>query len=69
VLDRRKFLLGAVPVRMGAARESATVMTAADAHVDGYPTVQAVRWIGETVAGNRGSPGIRVFHSASSVAR
>lgn len=64
MLNRRKFLLGAVPVLMGAAREPATVMTAADAHVDGYPTVQAVRWIGEKLSQETaGRLGIRVFHS------
>lgn len=64
MLDRRQFLLGALPVLMGAAREPATVLTAADAHVDGYPTVQAVRWIGERLhEETSGRLGIRMYHS------
>jgi tripartite ATP-independent transporter DctP family solute receptor len=64
MLDRRQFLLGAVPVLMGAAREPATVLTAADAHVDGYPTVEAVRWIGQRlVEETAGRVGLRMYHS------
>src|ERR1700742_2903247 len=38
--------------------------TAADVHVDGYPTVEAVRWIGETLARETGGRlGVRVYHS------
>ena len=49
---------------IGAAREPATVLTAADAHVDGYPTVQAVRWIGERLHDETsGRLGIRMYHS------
>jgi len=39
-------------------------LTAADVHVDGYPTVEAVRWMGETLAHETGGRiGIRVYHS------
>jgi tripartite ATP-independent transporter DctP family solute receptor len=38
--------------------------TAADVHVDGYPTVEAVRWIGETLARETGGQlAVRVYHS------
>jgi tripartite ATP-independent transporter DctP family solute receptor len=40
------------------------VLTAADVHVNGYPTVEAVRWIGETLAREtQGRLGIRMYHS------
>ncbi len=43
---------------------SAVVLTAADVHVDGYPTVEAVRWMGETLAREtQGRISIRVYHS------
>jgi tripartite ATP-independent transporter DctP family solute receptor len=43
---------------------STTLLTAADVHVDGYPTVEAVRWMGETLAREtHGRISIRVYHS------
>jgi len=43
---------------------SETVLTAADVHVDGYPTVEAVRWMGEVIHRETGGRlGIRVYHS------
>ena len=40
------------------------VLTAADVHVDGYPTVEAVRWMGQTLHRETGGRlGIRVYHS------
>jgi len=43
---------------------SETVLTAADVHVDGYPTVEAVRWMGEVLHRETGGRlGIRVYHS------
>jgi tripartite ATP-independent transporter DctP family solute receptor len=40
------------------------VLTAADVHVNGYPTVEAVRWMGDTLAREtRGRLGIRIYHS------
>ena len=39
-------------------------MTAADVHVDGYPTVQAVRWMSERIAAQTdGRLRIRVYHA------
>lgn len=64
MIDRRRFLLGAVPVLMGAARPAGTVLTAADSHVAGYPTVEAVRWIGERLREQTsGRLDIRQYHS------
>jgi tripartite ATP-independent transporter DctP family solute receptor len=41
-----------------------TMLTAADVHVDGYPTVEAVRWMGEVLQRETGGRlGIRVYHS------
>jgi tripartite ATP-independent transporter DctP family solute receptor len=40
------------------------LMTAADVHIDGYPTVQAVRWMGERIAAQTdGRLRIRVYHA------
>ena len=40
------------------------VLTAADVHVNGYPTVEAVRWMGETLAREtHGRLAIRIYHS------
>jgi tripartite ATP-independent transporter DctP family solute receptor len=40
------------------------LMTAADVHVDGYPTVQAVRWMSERIAERtNGRLRIRVYHA------
>ena len=42
----------------------AKLLTAADVHVAGYPTVEAVRWIGQRLAEATGDElGIRVYHS------
>lgn len=39
-------------------------LTATDVHVSDYPTVQAVRWIGERLAAEtNGRLGVRVYHS------
>jgi tripartite ATP-independent transporter DctP family solute receptor len=57
-------MLGAVPLLLGAARPPQTVLTAADAHADHYPTVEAVRWIGDRLQEEtNGRLGIRVYHS------
>lgn len=43
---------------------SGGLMTAADVHVDGYPTVQAVRWMSEQIeAATQGRLKIRVYHA------
>lgn len=40
------------------------VLTAADVHVDGYPTVEAVRWMSEMISRETGgSLSFRVYHS------
>ncbi|MBL8273145.1 MAG: TRAP transporter substrate-binding protein, partial [Xanthomonadales bacterium] len=49
MLSRRALLAGgaALALARNAGAAPATVLTAADVHVDGYPTVMAVRRIGE----------------------
>jgi tripartite ATP-independent transporter DctP family solute receptor len=42
----------------------ATVLTAADVHVDGYPTVEAVRWMGRRIEQDTGGRiSLRMYHS------
>lgn len=67
-MNRREMLvaMGAVAASQTRLAGAATngVMTAADVHVDHYPTVEAVRWMGrkiETETGGRLS--IRVYHA------
>jgi tripartite ATP-independent transporter DctP family solute receptor len=55
---------GASSVAPKAGNTASNLFTAADVHVDGYPTVEAVRWMGETLARETGGQlGIRVYHS------
>jgi tripartite ATP-independent transporter DctP family solute receptor len=69
VITRRDALLGLVSGAIATPRplsadDAARVMTAADVHVAKYPTVEAVRWIGEQLAAATGDRlGIRVYHS------
>jgi tripartite ATP-independent transporter DctP family solute receptor len=43
---------------------SGAVLSASDVHVPDYPTVQALRWMGETIARESGGElSIRVYHS------
>jgi tripartite ATP-independent transporter DctP family solute receptor len=72
MLTRRRFLAAATGVGVAplafadgeVKRSASTVLTAADVHVDGYPTVEAVRWMGETLAREtQGRINIRVYHS------
>jgi tripartite ATP-independent transporter DctP family solute receptor len=67
MVTRRRVLIG-----LGAGLATATrawpatsrVLTAADVHVAGYPTVEAVRWIGERLsAATDGKLQVRVYHS------
>ncbi len=52
---------GALPA-LGAGRDG--VMTATDVHVEDYPTVQAMRWIGQTLERETGGRlRIRLYHS------
>jgi tripartite ATP-independent transporter DctP family solute receptor len=67
-MNRREILLGAGAVGLAcatptlAARQA--VMTAADVHVDHYPTVEAVRWMGRQLeAATQGRLRIRVYHA------
>jgi tripartite ATP-independent transporter DctP family solute receptor len=54
----------AVATRARAAAALQTVLHAADVHVAGYPTVEAVRWIGERLAAATGGElGLHVYHS------
>lgn len=47
-----------------AGRSAGSPMTAADVHVDGYPTVEAVRWISRVIGEQTGGRlSIRVYHS------
>ena len=68
MLTRRAVLLGAgaacAGIRPSAAHAKTTVLTAADVHVDRYPTVEAVRWMGQRLARETGGRlDVRVYHS------
>jgi tripartite ATP-independent transporter DctP family solute receptor len=66
-MNRRELLLaaGAAALPSGlAAAASPGLLTAADVHINGYPTVEAVRWMGERIAQlTQGRLRIRVYHS------
>jgi tripartite ATP-independent transporter DctP family solute receptor len=66
-MKRRDLLLaagaGVLPVHWANAASQA-VLTAADVHINGYPTVEAVRWMSERIAQlTRDRLRIRVYHS------
>jgi tripartite ATP-independent transporter DctP family solute receptor len=68
MLTRRDALLLCAGGALAATRPLAAMpdrlLNAADVHVSGYPTVEAVRWIGERLAAATGGElGIRVYHS------
>ena len=68
MLTRRTLLLAAgaacAGIRPVTARAKGTVLTAADVHVNGYPTVEAVRWMGKMLAREtEGRLDVRVYHS------
>jgi len=66
MLSRRALLAGgaALALARNAGAAPATVLTAADVHVDGYPTVMAVRRIGEILERETGGRlGTRVYHA------
>src|SRR5262245_50424224 len=69
MLTRRRFIAaatgaGLAPLAFAAEPASSISLTAADVHVDGYPTVEAVRWMGQTLAREtQGRINIRVYHS------
>ncbi len=68
MMNRREMLVGisalcASNSRLAAAA-SGSLMTAADVHVDGYPTVEAVRWLGKKLQQETdGRLDIRVYHA------
>ena len=68
-MNRRDALIGlgavcAAHSRAATALAADGLMTAADVHVDGYPTVQAVRWMSERIAAQTdGRLRIRVYHA------
>jgi len=67
-MNRREILVGlgalcATHSRFASA-QSNTLLTAADVHIDGYPTVEAVRWIGRKLQQETaGRLNIRVYHA------
>jgi len=67
LITRRELLAGAVAAAClprTAAAEPGLLLRAADVHVDRYPTVEAVRFIGEVLERETGGRiGIRVYHS------
>ena len=68
MLTRRAVLLGAgaacAGIRPSIGHAKSIVLTAADVHVDGYPTVEAVRWMGKMLAREtEGRLDVRVYHS------
>ena len=66
-LTRRAFLGGGAALCISAVARGevpARTLTATDVHVSDYPTVQALRWIGETLTQETGGRiGLRVYHS------
>lgn len=67
-MNRRELLVGIGALcttgTRAATAASSSVMTAADVHVDGYPTVEAVRWIGKKLQQEtNGRLNIRVYHA------
>jgi len=66
MLTRRAVLLGLGTAFAGrsVARGAARTWSAADVHVSGYPTVEAMRWMGQRLAEETdGRLDIRVYHS------
>lgn len=68
MITRRDALIGVSAAAFGGSAvvraDDRAILTAADVHVDGYPTVEAVRWIGKRVEAETGGRlRIRVYHS------
>ena len=67
-MNRRELLVGVGALCATSASvataASGSPMTAADVHIDGYPTVEAVRWIGKKLQQEtNGRLNIRVYHA------
>jgi len=64
-LSRRAFLGAMASAAVARAGEAGTTfLTATDVHVPDYPTVEAIRWIGEQLLDRTGGRlGIRLYHS------
>ncbi|MEO6689790.1 MAG: TRAP transporter substrate-binding protein [Dokdonella sp.] len=64
---RRTFLASTAAIAgiaVAGTTPGARVLTATDVHVSGYPTVEAMRWIGETLERETGGRlSMRVYHS------
>lgn len=67
VPTRRDILIGAAAACSSAATAAsrdAAVLTASDVHVSGYPTVEALRWMGKELdRESSGNLSLRVYHS------
>jgi tripartite ATP-independent transporter DctP family solute receptor len=72
MMNRRRFLTTGIGLACAAPLASlaggndaaGTLLTATDVHVKDYPTVEAVRWIGQTLEKETGGRiGIRLYHS------
>jgi tripartite ATP-independent transporter DctP family solute receptor len=64
VISRRALLLGSLATLVAprARAGGAAVLTASEVHVAGYPTVEAIRWIGEQLAARTaGRWGLRLY--------
>ena len=70
MMDRRRFLAASIgaavstPLLPAFGNTTDGMLTATDVHVDGYPTVEAVKWIGQTLERESGGRiRIRLYHS------
>jgi hypothetical protein len=68
VITRRALVLGSLATAAITARaahaQGTHVLTATDVHVPGYPTVEAIKWIDQTLRRETGERlGIRLYHS------
>jgi tripartite ATP-independent transporter DctP family solute receptor len=68
VISRRALVLGSLATAALASRagraEGTHVLTATDVHVPGYPTVEALKWMDQTLRRETGGRlGIRLYHS------
>ena len=68
MITRRALVLGSLATAAiasrGARAEGTHVLTATDVHVPGYPTVEAIKWIDQSLRRETGERlGIRLYHS------